>query len=60
MIEVYPKKIDVKAAQFELQRLVDAFLGVAEAKMSEKDEGQSAPAHEPPLSPPLTLSSKTR
>jgi len=60
MIEVYPKKIDVKAAQFELQRLVDAFLGVAEAEMSEKDEGQSAPTHKSPLSTPLTLSSKTR
>ena len=68
MIEVYPKKIDVRAAQFELQRLVDAFLGVAEAELSEMQGGQSAPTQtedsgnrmNSPLTKPLTLNSKTR
>ncbi|RJQ42888.1 MAG: hypothetical protein C4534_09400 [Gaiellales bacterium] len=61
MIEVWPKKIDRSAAQFELQRLVDAFLGVAESELSERKAAKSAPTHEKPaLTMPLTLNSKTR
>lgn len=59
--EVFPKKIDMKAAQFEFQRMIDAFLGVAESELSERKAAKSAPTQKKPaLTPPLTLNSKTR
>jgi len=59
--EVFPKKIDMKAAQFEFQRMIDAFLGVAESELSERKATKSAPTQEKStLTMPLTLNSKTR
>ena len=59
--EFFPKKIDMKAAQFEFQRMIDAFLGVAESELSERKAAKSAPAQKKPaLTQPLTLKSKTQ
>ncbi|MHB8871964.1 MAG: hypothetical protein ACYC5G_05930 [Candidatus Doudnabacteria bacterium] len=57
--EVFPKKIDMKAAQFEFQRMIDAFLGVAESELSEMKAAEAAPTHPKGLTKPLTLNSKT-
>ena len=48
MIDVFPKKIDMKAAQFELQRMIDAFLDLAEEILEErKQSGNLEPVQEP-------------
>ena len=58
--EVFPKNIDMKAAQFEFQRMIDAFLGVAESELSEMKAAEAAPTHPKGLTMPLTLNSKTQ
>jgi hypothetical protein len=48
MIDVFPKKIDMKAAQYELQRMIDAFLDLAEEILEErKQSGNLEPVQEP-------------
>ena len=47
MIDVFPKKIDMKAAQFEIQRMIDAFLDLAEEILEErKQSGNLEPIQE--------------
>ena len=47
MIDVFPKKIDMKAAQFELRRMIDAFLDLAEEILEErKQSGNLEPVQE--------------
>lgn len=66
--EVFPKKIDMKAAQFEFQRLVDAFLDLAEAELSGKRAAAGAPTHtgnadrfsNVPLSMPVSINGNPR
>lgn len=66
--EVFPKRIDRRAVQFEFQRLVDAFLDLAEDELSAGKPAAGAPTHsgdagktfDTPLTMPLTFSSKTR
>lgn len=41
MIEVFPKTIDETRARFDLQKLVGAFLSVAEDLASEEDGSES-------------------
>ncbi len=66
--EVFPKKINKRSVQFEFQRLVDAFLDLAEDELSKKKAAAGTPTHvadageryQKPLTMPLTLNSKTR
>lgn len=58
--EVYPKRIDIKAAQLEFQRLVDAFLDVAEAESAGNESGQSAPTQDSPVSMPVSINGNPR
>lgn len=52
MIDVFPKKIDMKAARFELQRMIDAFLDLAEEILEErKQSGNLEPVQEPKVQP---------
>lgn len=41
---VFPKKIDMKAAQYELQNLIDAFLDLADQLIEEEQQvGKTGP-----------------